>query len=76
MSTLQFNPKNIFATLMLLILGLIISARAWAQEKDVNININTNNHAVAWYNIWWVWVIAGAVFVIILVAIVSAGKKT
>ncbi len=75
MRTLQHNLKNRTSSILLFILGLLFSVRTWAQEKDVNININTNSDHVAWYNIWWVWVIAGALFVIILVSIVSAGKK-
>lgn len=76
MRTLQLHPKNFFATLLILVTGLLYSARISAQDKDIDIHINTDADNVAWYNLWWVWVIGTALFIIILVAIVSARRKT
>jgi hypothetical protein len=76
MRSLRHYTKTSRAAVLLFIITLVARAQeALAQDKDINININAETDT-AWYNLWWVWVIAGALFIIILVAIVSAGKKT
>lgn len=76
MRTLQHYLKTGPASVLLFIIGLLASVNTWAQERGVDINVTTDTNDVAWYGHWWVWLIGGALFVIILVAIVSAGKKT
>lgn len=41
-------------------------------EVDINVDVHAGE---VWYANWWVWVIGLAVFIIIIVAIVSAGRK-
>jgi hypothetical protein len=76
MRTLQNSLKTGSATVILFLIGLLTSARAWAQDKAIDINVDTDGGGGAWYGHWWVWVVGIALFVIILVAIVSASKKT
>ncbi len=50
--------------------GLLISAWVWAQDKKVDVDIDINkqsNHE--WYQQPWVWVIGGAIFILLLVAL-------
>ena len=75
MRTLQNSLKTGSATVILFIIGLLTSVRTWAQDKAIDVNVNTGG-GDAWYGQWWVWVVGIALFVIILVAIVSASKKT
>lgn len=76
MRTVQNLIKARATAALLFIIGIVISGRAWAQDKGVKIDINTHNSPAPWYGVWWVWVIGVGVFALILVAIVSAGKKT
>lgn len=77
MRTLQNSLKTGSATVILFIIGLLTSVRTWAQDKAIDVDINTNSGGGdAWYGQWWIWVVGIALFVIILVAIVSASKKT
>jgi len=67
---------NASAKFILLMVTFFSSGLLLAQDKKVDIDINTHEGGGgAWYNNWWVWVIGLALFVIILVAIISAGKK-
>lgn len=67
------KPKCTLA--ILLLVNMVLSGVAIAQDKEIDVNINTDGGGGAWYTSWWVWVIGLAVFVIILVAIISAGKR-
>lgn len=74
----QMKTKNFMsmpAVILLSILNFFNSGTALAQDKEIDVNINTDGGGGAWYTAWWVWVIGLAVFVIILVAIISAGKR-
>jgi hypothetical protein len=70
--------KTKAASLLLFIIGMLFSAHAWAQDKKVDVDIDVGKKEVVetpWYGAWWMWAIGIALFVIIIVAIVSAGKK-
>lgn len=54
---------------------LISTVQLWAQEKKVDVNIDINKKDADWYMQPWVWVVAAAVFIIILVAILKGGGK-
>ena len=48
----------------------------WAQEKKLDVDISVNKKGNEWYEQPWVWVAGGAVFILILVAILRGrGKK-
>jgi hypothetical protein len=67
---------NASAKFIMVMISFFSSVFLMAQDKKVDIDINTNEGGGgAWYNNWWVWVIGLALFVIILVAIISAGKR-
>lgn len=51
---------------------LVISFTAIAQEKKVDIDINTNpggGDASGFFNQPWVWIVGGAIFILLLVAL-------
>ncbi|MES2774597.1 MAG: hypothetical protein V4722_10455 [Bacteroidota bacterium] len=52
-----------FITLMLL------SLYTFAQDKKVDVEISTTKTTTEWYAQPWVWIVAGAVFVLLLVAL-------
>lgn len=68
-----------FKVLLSMIICFLYTGRIYAQEGpagEVDVNIRTETGGDMWYNNMWVWVIGIALFIIILVAIVSAGRKT
>lgn len=53
-----------------------ISVFAFAQEggggTDINVNIEKKGD---WYTQPWVWIVGGAVFILLLVALLRSGRK-
>lgn len=54
---------------------------AWAQDKKYELDVDVSSGkgpapSVAWYASPWAWVIGGAVFIIILVAILSSNNRS
>ncbi len=52
---------------------------AYAQDKkvDVDLNVNKGNDMAGgnWYAQPWVWIIGGAIFILLLVALLKSGRK-
>ena len=70
------NFKN---KLLLSLLMICSSITIFAQDKqdkkvDVNINLNKGNDS-QWYAQPWVWIVGGAVFILLLVALLKSGRK-
>ena len=60
---------------MLAVLSLLMTVVAFAQDKQVDVNINTNSGG-NWYAQPWVWIVGGAVFILLLVALTRSGSKS
>ena len=48
---------------------------AWAQDKKVDVDINVGKKESDWYQQPWVWVVGGAIFLLILVGLLKGGTK-
>lgn len=48
---------------------------AQGDTKSVDININKNSGGGNWYSSPWVWVVAAAVFILLLVALTRGGGR-
>ena len=66
--------KNLLAKLLFTLSGVAASMYTWAQDKKLDIDIDVNKKS-DWYQQPWVWVAGGAVFILLLVAILRNGKK-
>lgn len=51
----------------------LFALKLFAQDKGVDVDINVNRGE--WYNQPWVWIVGGAVFILLLVALLRGGKK-
>lgn len=60
--------------LSVFILSLSLSIISFAQDKGVDVDINVKKES-AWYQNPIVWVIGGAVFILLLVALLRGGEK-
>lgn len=56
--------------------GIIVSMLTFAQEKGVDVDLKVTESSNTWYTQPWMWVVGGAVFVLILVALLKGGKKS
>ena len=66
--------RNTWLKVTTAIFLILFSVAAFAQDKgvDVDINVNKNNQ---WYQQPWVWIVGGAVFILLLVALLRGGQK-
>ena len=63
------------AKVTLVFLGLFLAVQNWAAAQGIEVDVNTGDDSGgAWYTSWWVWAAAG-LFILALVAIVSAGRR-
>ena len=57
-------------------LATIITVQLRAQDKKMEVDINLNKNDSNWYQQPWVWIVGGAVFILLLVAMLKgSGKK-
>ena len=69
----QYNViKSLGASIAMLLLSVV----AWAQEKKVDVNIETSSTTHTWYTQPWVWIVGGAIFILLLVALVRGGSTS
>lgn len=62
--------KKVLNKLTLFIVSLFLSFYSFAQDKKVDININTKaDNGGNFFMQPWVWVVGGAVFLLLLVAL-------
>jgi hypothetical protein len=48
---------------------------AFAQDKKVDVNITTDKGGGNWYAQPWVWIVGGAVFLLLLVALMRGNSN-
>lgn len=56
------------------LLFTLISLVSFAQEGGADIDVNINKGG-EWYQQTWVWIVGGALFVLLLVAILRGGTR-
>jgi hypothetical protein len=71
MYQIQKTIKRIIAAIVLSV-GYTI---AWAQDKAADVKIEVTKSETTWYTQPWVWVVGGAVFILLLVALLRGGGK-
>jgi hypothetical protein len=53
----------------------LLSLASFAQEKGIDVDINVKKES-QWYQQPWVWVVGGAVFILLLAAILKGNSST
>jgi hypothetical protein len=56
------------------LLSSFLSLLSFAQDKGIDVDINVKKES-AWYQSPIVWVIGGAIFILLLVALLRGGEK-
>lgn len=49
------------------------STALWAQDGGADVNVKITKETTTWYAQPWVWVVGGAVFLLLLVALLRGG---
>ena len=68
------NSNATFKKSLAVVTLLFFQSLIWAQDKTVDVNLNVNKGENDWYAQPWILVVGGAVFIIIIVALLR-GKK-
>ncbi len=70
-----------FKMVIMLLVGTFIQAAIWAQDGGSSTTTTTthvsniSDQGSNWYASPWVWVVGGAVFIILLIALTRGGKS-
>ena len=60
----------------LTLLSVLTSILLFAQEKTTKVDVDINKgNGGNWYASPWVWIVGGAVFILLLVALTSGGSR-
>lgn len=62
-------------SLLSMVMSFLLSVQSWAQDKGLDVDIDVNKKDSNWYQQPWVWIIGGAVFILLLVALMRGGSK-
>ena len=66
----SFKNKFLLSALM-----LFSSLLSFAQDKKLDVDINVNKGESQWYAQPWVWIVGGAVFILLIVALTRGRQK-
>ncbi len=75
MKQLVTLAKKTGSKLALIISMLILSLYSFAQDKKVDIDINTKPENSNFFMQPWVWIVGGAVFLLLLVALLRSNSS-
>lgn len=68
--------NKIISKSMFFITAVLLSIQTWAQDKGLDVDIDVNKKDSNWYQQPWVWILGGAIFILLLAAILrGSGKK-
>ena len=69
------NISTLLKNCFLIIAVFCFQSLAWAQDKKVDVDINVDKKGDDWYTQPWVWVVGGAIFILILVGLLKGGTR-
>lgn len=70
-----FNIRATFKKSLALVTLLFSQSLIWAQDKTVDVNLNVDKGGSDWYAQPWLLVLGGAVFIIIIVALMRGNSS-
>ena len=71
---LSQNVPSVFSRFLAVIALCFIQAVAWTQDQGLDVDVDLDKGG-DWYANPIVWIIAGAVFILLLVALLRGGSK-
>jgi hypothetical protein len=70
-----FNISATFKKSLALVALFFSQSLIWAQDKTVDVNLNVDKGGSDWYAQPWLLVVGGAVFIIIIVALMRGNSS-
>jgi hypothetical protein len=67
--------KNEYQKIIASFMMVLASLMSLAQDKGVDVDVNVNKDS-NWYQQPWVWILGGAVFILLLAAILRSGRSS
>ena len=67
------KAKRGIQNLIAMILLSFFSTALWAQDGGADVSIKVTKETSTWYTQPWVWVVGGAIFILLLVALLRGG---
>jgi len=67
--------KKVYTGIAVLMLSFLISMQSLAQDKKVDINVNTKSDNQNFFMQPWVWIVGGAIFILLLVALLRGNRS-
>ena len=64
-----------FKSLLAFVMLCFVQVIAFAQDKKVDVDITTDKGGGNWYAQPWVWIVGGAVFLLLLVALMRGNSN-
>ena len=74
MKIIKKLTHNFKGFIVLLMLSLLQTA-VWAQEGGADIDVKVTKESSNWYAQPWVWIVGGAVFLLLLVALMRGNSN-
>ena len=65
------NVKHVGAVLFLSLLQTLV----WAQDAGSDVNVKITKETTTWYTQPWVWIVGGAFFILLLVALLRGNSN-
>lgn len=66
--------KASFQRYAMILLTCFLSTALWAQDGNADVKVKLGNDDPTWYKKPWVWIIGGAVFLLLLVALLKGDE--
>ena len=66
--------NKILKSVPFFLMSMVVSVLTFAQDKGLDVDINVKKES-EWYQQPWVWIIGGAVFILLLVALLRGGER-
>lgn len=70
---INLQTKKVFNRAILFMAALLLSCYSFAQDKKIDVSIDTKPDNDNILNQPWVWIVGGAVFILLLIALLRGG---
>ncbi|MEO8109320.1 MAG: hypothetical protein ABI594_04780 [Ginsengibacter sp.] len=67
------QPKKALQKFVAVFALCFVSTVLWAQDGGADVNVKITKGDSTWYTQPWVWIVGGAVFILLLVALLRGG---
>ena len=67
--------SNTFKNFLAILVLCMVQTIAFAQDKKIDVDISTDKGGGNWYAQPWVWIVGGAVFLLLLVALMRGNSN-